>query len=102
MKEKRERERLTDSLTNHDISGTIKPTDLKFGREMLSPSNDRGGKKRIRVLSQIAQHAFAGQIIMARQEYSMHLPPRWYTPANNWLAKLSTILVMASSPNSAK
>ncbi|GFW11377.1 hypothetical protein TNCV_3808971 [Trichonephila clavipes] len=23
---------LTDSLTNHDISGTIKPTDLKFGR----------------------------------------------------------------------
>ncbi|GFW77414.1 hypothetical protein TNCV_2498071 [Trichonephila clavipes] len=24
--------RLTHSLTNHDISGTIKPTDLKFGR----------------------------------------------------------------------
>ncbi|GFS96471.1 uncharacterized protein TNCV_17871 [Trichonephila clavipes] len=25
--------RLTHSLTNHDISGTIKPTDLKFGRK---------------------------------------------------------------------
>ncbi|GFW25316.1 transposable element Tcb1 transposase [Trichonephila clavipes] len=30
--EKRLTHSLTDSLTNHDISGSIKPTDLKFGR----------------------------------------------------------------------
>ncbi|PRD35237.1 UNVERIFIED_CONTAM: hypothetical protein NCL1_12127 [Trichonephila clavipes] len=30
------RRKATHSLTNHDISGTIKPTDLKFGRQVPS------------------------------------------------------------------
>ncbi|GFS66252.1 hypothetical protein TNIN_379201 [Trichonephila inaurata madagascariensis] len=32
--------------------------------------------------------------------YNIDLPPRWYTSANNWLAKLSTILAMGPLSNS--
>ncbi|PRD35487.1 UNVERIFIED_CONTAM: hypothetical protein NCL1_11490 [Trichonephila clavipes] len=35
IREKRLIHSLTDSLTNHDISGTIKSTDLKFGRRTV-------------------------------------------------------------------